>query len=107
MACPRTELQFTESGTEVSAIFRGVMASGGAAMLRSLAAHVRAARSHKVTLDISETESIEPDGLAGLLELDQATEDVKGSLEVRATGPRAGELLATASLARRGRWPPR
>jgi len=87
----------------VSAIFRGVMASEGAAMLRNLAAHVRAAKSHLVTLDISEAESIEPDGLAGLLELEQATEGVQGRLEVRAAGPRAGQLLATASLGLRGR----
>jgi len=100
MTCPRTELQTSESGNEIHASFTGVMGAEGAAMLRSLAGHVRDRKPAKVVLDISHAESIEPEGLPGLIELDQAAEDIKGRLEIRATGPRAGELLARASLGR-------
>jgi len=100
MACPRTELQTSESGNEIQASFKGVIGAEGAAMLRSLAGHVRGRQPAKVVLDISHVESIEPEGLPGLLELDQAAADVKGRLEIRATGPRASELLAMASLGR-------
>lgn len=100
MTCPRTELQTTEIGNELHATFIGALGAEGAAMLQSLAGRVRERKPAKVVLDISGAESIEWEGLSGLLELDQATEKVNGRLDLRATGPRASELLARASLGR-------
>jgi anti-anti-sigma regulatory factor len=101
MACPKTILNVTESAAEVNATFEGVLGEEAAHMLRGLAEHVRGKRKKKIVLDISGATDVEAIGLAGVYELEEASDNDKSAFELRARGPRAAELLAKAGLARK------
>ena len=92
-------LKTQQSETEIKAMLSGPLGAEAGRLLRGLATRVKRLRPITVVLDISHADQVEPEGLSGLFDLQQATEDVRGYLEVQAGGPRAAILLAKAGLA--------
>jgi len=98
MPCPRSEIHFRATDTELHASFKGPLDHEGGQLLRSLGERARDMNATRILLDVAEMHALEPAGISLLLELEQAVG--YGQLWLYANGAPSAQMLIGAGLAR-------